>query len=310
MGEQETDLVAVARELGVVEKHGSTIIVAALAEASASIPQLAFHSAAGRWVLAIAVLGSGMAFLDGDRRQRRAARARPRPARGPRRPAVDDHRLHAHPRVVHPARRLARRPLRPPTRLPDRDVVWFAVASPLCGVAPTIELLDRRARAPGRRRRAAHPGQPGHHRGLLQPEDRAAGDRRMVRPRRRRERHRTVPRRLPRRRGELALGLPLNLPLAAIVVAHRPAARARIQRPDAPRHLDLRGAMLGALGLAGPHVRAHRGSRRLVGRGHRGGAASASPRWWRSCSSSGAAPHPMVPLGHVPLADVHRRQRA
>ena len=36
-------------------------------------------------------------------------------------------------------------------------VVWFALASLLCGIAPNAGVLDRRPRPPGHRRRAAHP---------------------------------------------------------------------------------------------------------------------------------------------------------
>ena len=80
-------------------------------------PEVEFESAAGRWVLAVAVLGSGIAFLDGtvvnvalpaiggdlDATHQLAA--------------VDPQRLPADARVADPARRLARRPLRPPAGL-------------------------------------------------------------------------------------------------------------------------------------------------------------------------------------------------
>jgi cobaltochelatase CobN len=66
-------------------------------------------------------------------RQRRAARARPRPRRRLRRPAVDGQRLPAEPGRAHPARRLARRPLRPAPAV--RRSARSGSASPACCAA-------------------------------------------------------------------------------------------------------------------------------------------------------------------------------
>ena len=46
-------------------------------------------------------------------------------------------------------------------------LVWFAVASALCGLAPNVGVLVARARVAGRRWGAAHTRQPGDHRGLI-----------------------------------------------------------------------------------------------------------------------------------------------
>ncbi len=105
-------------------------------------------------------------------------------------------------------------------------VVWFAVASALCGVA-----LTRGSSSPprpaGHRRGAAHPRQPGHGRG----DDRAPGPRPrhrpLDRPRRDRRRRRAVRRRLARPDRELALGLPAQRPARRRHRRRRPPLRAR-----------------------------------------------------------------------------------
>ena len=48
---------------------------------AATAAQVAFESAAGRWVLAVAVLGSGLAFLDGTVVNVALPDDRPRPRR-------------------------------------------------------------------------------------------------------------------------------------------------------------------------------------------------------------------------------------
>ena len=79
---------------------------------SSSSSGLAFESKAGRWLLAVSVLGSGMAFLDGTV----VNVALPDIGRDfgatHQRPAVDPQRLPADPGLADPARRLPRRPLR------------------------------------------------------------------------------------------------------------------------------------------------------------------------------------------------------
>ena len=74
------------------------------------------------------------------RGQRRVARDRPRPARRLRRPAVDRDRIHPHARFLHPARRLARRPVRPSASLRHRCGV-VRTGSAARAFAPNIGLL-------------------------------------------------------------------------------------------------------------------------------------------------------------------------
>ena len=130
-------------------------------------------------MLAGTVLGSGMACLDATV----VNVALPHHRRGPRhrlrRAAVDRQRLHAHARRADPARRLARRPLRPPAGVPI-GVVWFALASLLCGVAPNVGGARRGPDAAGRRRGAAHAGQPGDDPGVVPTRRTGRGDRGVV----------------------------------------------------------------------------------------------------------------------------------
>ena len=86
-------------------------------------------------------------------------------------------------------------------------VVWFALASACCGLAPSAGLLIAARVRPGRRRRAAHPGQPRHPAGLVPPRRPRPGHRRLVGTERRGGGGRPAPRRLPHRRRLLALGL-------------------------------------------------------------------------------------------------------
>ena len=83
-------------------------------------PDLRMGTARGRWVVAAAVLGSGVAFLDGTV----VNAALPAISRDlhaePRRSPVGAHRLPAHARLAARARRVARRPVRPPQDLRDR----------------------------------------------------------------------------------------------------------------------------------------------------------------------------------------------
>ena len=81
---------------------------------------VAFESGAGRWLLAVAVAGSGMAFLDGTVVNVALPDIGARPRRQHQRAAVDPQRLPADARLADPARRLARRPLRAPARLRPR----------------------------------------------------------------------------------------------------------------------------------------------------------------------------------------------
>ncbi len=104
-------------------------------------------------------------------------------------------------------------------------VVWFALASLACGLAPNIELLIAGARAAGRRGRAAHAGQPGADLGVVPRARPGRRDRRLVRAGRHRRRDRTVPRRLARR-VELARGVPDQPAAGGVDRRDRAAARA------------------------------------------------------------------------------------
>ena len=225
------------------------IIVAALAEASASIPQLAFRSAAGRWVLAIAVLGSGMAFLDGTV----VNVALPDMGRD----------LHAETSALQwvltgyqltlasfillggsLGDRYGRR------RIFVIGTIAFVAASLLCAVAPTVETLIGARLIQGVGGALLTPGSLA----MIEASFRA------------RDRPRAIGAWSGLTGVSTAIGplvggylvdavswravFLLNLPLGAIVVAfahHVPESR----DPNAHGHLDFRGATLGALGLAG-----------------------------------------------------------
>ena len=161
----------------------------------------------GRWVLAAAVLGSSMVMLDGT--------------------VVNV----ALPTIGKDLQTLTGRPAWTVTAytltlaglillggsLGDRlgrrrvflaGVVWFALASALCGLSPRHRGAHRRPGAAGSRRRAAHARLAGHYPGHVPGQRPAAGGRRLVGPGRGRRRRRPVPGRLDRRRPRLALDLP------------------------------------------------------------------------------------------------------
>ncbi len=86
-------------------------------------------------------------------------------------------------------------------------VVWFAVASLLCAVAPDADVPDPGPGPAGRRRGAADPGQPGHPGGVVPARRPGQGHRRLVGVRRGGHRDRPVPRRLADPGGVLAADL-------------------------------------------------------------------------------------------------------
>ena len=210
---------------------------------------IGFESGPGRWVLAVAVLGSGMAFLDGT--------------------------------VVNVALPDIGRDLDASTSalqwilngylltlaslillggsLGDRygrrrifvlGVGVFTAASLLCAIAPSAGLLIAARLLQGVGGRAADSGQPGDDRVQLSARRPRPGDRRLVGPRRRGGGDRAAARRLPGRGGVLAGDLP-----------DQPAAR-RVRRRDGdpPRPRDPR-----------PHAQ-------------RAGSTSAARSWRRSAS--------------------------
>ena len=200
-------------------------------------------------------LGSGMTLLDGTvvnvalPDDRRGPRRRPGPA------AVDHQRLPALAGLPDPARRLARRPVRAAPDVRHRhDLVRRGLAA--VRARPQRRGADRGPDPAGRRRRAAHAGQPGDDPGRL--------------PRRGPARRRSVPgpawAASPRRSGRSSAASSssyaswrwiflINLPLAAvtvlIAVRHVPETPgpARVQR------LRRAGAVLAMAALAGSPTR-------------------------------------------------------
>ena len=143
-----------------------------------------YRSTAGRWVLVATVLGSGMAYLDAT------VVSIALPAIG------DDFEasfsslqwtVNAYALTLaaflllggslgdHFGRR----------RVFMIGVAWFAAASLLCAVAPSVGMLDRRPSPGGGGSSPPHPGQPGHHRGELPARGRQRRRGSMVRPDRR-----------------------------------------------------------------------------------------------------------------------------
>ena len=151
----------------------------------AATPALRLSSGRGRWVLLATVLGSSMAFLDSTV----VNVALPTIGRdldaslGGLQWTVNGYTLTLAGLILLGGSlgdRLGRR------RVFLIGVVWFALASALCGLAPSIGVLIGGAGAAGRRRRAAHAGLAGHHPGHLRRRGPAPRGRRLVRPGRRR----------------------------------------------------------------------------------------------------------------------------
>ena len=165
------------------------------------------RAAAGHWVLAVAVLGSGLAFLDGTVVNVAL------PAIGEDLDAttsslqwiLNGYLLTLASLILLGGSlgdRYGRR------RVFVLGVAVFTVASLLCAIAPDRRAADRRAAAAGRRRRAADPGEPGDDRVELPARRPRPRDRRLVGPRRRRGGARPAARRLAGRGGLVAGDLP------------------------------------------------------------------------------------------------------
>ena len=191
---------------------------------------VAYDSKAGHWVLAVAVLGSGMAFLDGTV----VNVALPDIGRdfGASTSALQwilNGYLLTLASLILLGGSLGDRY--------GRRRVFVARGRPLHGrlaaVRDCAQRRDagRREAAAGHRRRASDPGQPGDHRVQLSPRRPRPGDRRLVRAGRRRGRARTVARRLSGRGGLLAGDLPDQPPARRL----RRLAMATRHVPETPR---------------------------------------------------------------------------
>ena len=282
--------------------------------ATAAPALLSFGGSRGRWVLAATVLGSGMAFIDAHGRQRRPAHDRRGAGRGRGRACS--------------GRSTATRSPSPSLillggSLGDRfgrrrvfviGVVWFAVASLLCGVAPNVATAHRGPRAAGRRRRAADAGQPGDPAGVVPLRGPGARDRRLVRAGRHRRRGRPVPGRLA---GADASGwrwvFLINLPLRrAPSCSSRSGTSRRSARPAGlalPR--PARAPRSAPLGLGCADLRADRlaGARADLSAGAADPGRRRAAGWPRSCCARALRPGPDAAAGHLLLAAVQRDQR-
>ncbi len=129
---------------------------------------------------------------------------------------------------------------------------WFTVASVLCAVAPTSEVLIGARALQGVGGALLTPGSLAIIQASFVVGRPPAGDRGVVRPRRRRCRDRPVPRRLARRRGDVAIDLPHQR-----APRHRRGDDRVPPRPREPRRVQL-----------GPARRARRRARRRRPRRH------------------------------------------
>ena len=166
-------------------------------------PGIAFESAAGRWLLGVAVAGSGMAFLDSTV----VNVALPEIGRD------FDARTSALQWILNGYLLTLASLILLGGSLGDRygrrrvfvlGVGLFTVASLLCAVAPSVELLIVARLLQGVGGGPADAGQPGDDRGQLPARRPRAGDRRLVGAGRRRQRARAAGRRLADRRDLLA----------------------------------------------------------------------------------------------------------
>ena len=238
---------------------------------------IAFESAAGRWVLAVAVLGSGMAFLDGTV----VNVALPDIGRdlGASTSALqwvlNGYLLTLASLILLGGslgdRYGRRRDLRARRRGVHRGVAAVRDRAD-SGLLVAARMLA------GNRRRAADSGQPGDDRGAASGPGPRPRDRRLVGPRRRRHRARAAARRLPGQavswRAIFLINLPLGLFVVALATRHVPETR----DPTASGRLDYRGATLAATRARRHDVRADRGAGKGMAGGRRVGRRRRRPR--------------------------------
>ena len=219
-------------------------------------------------------------------------------------------RLHAHVRRLPAARWAHGRPARPPPhvhRRPDPVRRRLACRRP----RPERRLVDRRARRPGPRRRAALPGRPvAGHRDLRGGRGTQQGARRMGRGRRLRRRRRRAARRHAHRVGRLGMGAVRQRADRHRRGAdgHAPAAR-EPQRRRAPLRHRGRGhghrRPVAAGLLAGQRQRRGLGLDDHVRPARRRGRAARLVRADRAAHEGAAGPVP----GHLPHPHDPRHQR-
>ena len=225
-----------------------------------------FGTPAGRWVIIGDRARFGHRVPRRDRGERGAADHRRGPRRRPQRPPVDPRRLPGHPQRAPPARRLARRHLRPAQGLHRRPRRLLARVGPSAASRRTPASLIAARALQGAAAALLVPGSLAIISSSFHPDDRGravgawsglAGISGALGP---------------FLGGWLVDAVSwrfvffINLPLAAIAVAITLRHVPESSDPDAVRHIDVPGALLASLGLAGGRVRADRGRRSTSGR--------------------------------------------
>ncbi len=195
------------------------------------------------------------------RRQRRAARASARDldaSLAGLQWTVNGYTLSIAALILH--RRLARRPVRPQADVPARRRLVRRSRPLLCALAPTVEMLVAARVLQGVGGALLTPGSLAIMQASFHPERPGAGDRRVVRAHRRRERDRAAARRLAGGVRELALGVPHQPPArASWCSSSRGTSPSRATRPR--RTTSTSPAPCSAPRARGAHVRADRGGR-------------------------------------------------
>ena len=156
-------------------------------------------------------------------------------------------------------------------------VVWFAVASLLCGSAPNLRAARRGPGPAGRRRRAADPGQPGADLRVVPRPGPGRGDRRLVGAGRDRRSGRPVRRRLAGR-VDLAGGVPDQPAAGGAGGRRRAPARAGVPGPRGGTRSGHLGHGARGGGAGGADLVADRPRRGRCGRGAAGRAGGGAGR--------------------------------
>ena len=152
-------------------------------------------------------------------------------------------------------------------------VVWFALASLLCGLAPTVGVLIAARALQGVGGALLTPGSLGDLAGVLRRGGPLGRDRRVVRTGRRRHRDRPVPRRVADRRGVVAAGVLHQPPAGGGGAGHCHPARAGNEVAGSGAAAGRQGRGLHQRRAGRHHLRAHPGVVVRLGVGARAGAA-------------------------------------